>query len=224
MTDRGAHDHTDGHSWHPWIVDSRMGWTVAGVIVTSIGVIVAFFAWRNPVSSSATAPVGTSPSSQMAPALPSSAAPPQTPSEVPQAANTKTAAANTSAVTVPSVMVPDPIDQVVVAVDSTNVVYGTLVAPGTYELVGGHSTMLISYQWHSYAAGIEVDGPNCAIKTSISGPTVVGGIRSPLCSRGRPNQFESGDGIIEVSTGSYTVTVAETLSGATGSFMFAVIH
>lgn len=203
--------------------DGISGWMA--MVVGVIGVIVAFLAWQLPKvpsspSSSSTVIAGTDRStSQPRSTRPTPKESGTTDSETPATAS---AGHKTTAPEAP--LEPAAIDEINVVVTSSSVTYGDRVGPNTFQLKNGWHAMQISYQWTSFASGIQVSGNDCAVVTKVDGPVALSGIRSASCTRGRPNQFATSDGILTgVTPGTYSIEVSETLSGVTGTVSFTVL-
>jgi hypothetical protein len=126
----------------------------------------------------------------------------------------------------PVQIAPPVMNEIVVGtVVATPAVPCCIVGPGLFELGDDNSTTL-GYTWSSRMSdGTENDSEGCAMLITITGPENPPSLRKNDCSVSRSNGFSNYGNIATVSTtGTYTITVVDEVSGVTGVGSFTVVQ
>jgi len=113
---------------------------------------------------------------------------------------------------------------VVGTVVATKAVPCCMVGPGLFQLQEDDRTEL-GYTWSSRMSdGTENDSENCAMLVTITGPESPPALRKNDCTVIGSNGFSNYGNIARVSTtGTYTITVVDEVSGVTGVGKFTVL-
>lgn len=98
------------------------------------------------------------------------------------------------------------------------------VGPNTFQIQDSRSASF-GYHWAAVMSdGTTNDTDTCSILVTVSGPEAVESLRTDKCTTKRSNSFSGFKNYANVATpGTYTVTVVDQLSGASGSIEIAVV-
>lgn len=100
---------------------------------------------------------------------------------------------------------------------------GKKLGPSSYAL-GSKGEADITYRWTGYSStGTKMDGTNCQMVATITGPQVFPSYKTANCSERFASSFNGlPTGLDITMPGTYTINVKDELTGATSSASFTV--